>query len=148
MNIKNYTSGVDAMRSISKIEEMLITFGAVNISKTAAGGRVTEIMFFIQDEKKRSFCVKLPARVEVIEKVFQDQVKRARAGTRDKMREQAERTAWRFMAEWVQMNLNLIELGQAETLEVFMPYLYNPASKQTLYQIQSESGFKALTHNA
>ena len=61
-----------------------------------------------------------------------------------RLMEQAERTAWKFLADWVDIQLGLVELGQGEFLEVFLPYVYDPAKQQTFFERIKESGYKML----
>ena len=56
--------------------------------------------------------------------------------------EQAERTAWKLMQDWTEVQLSLVAFKQAEVLEVFMPYIWN--GTQTLFQELKAGGFKAL----
>lgn len=48
-----------------------------------------------------------------------------------------------FLKDWVEVQMSMIQMKQAETLQVFMPYLWN--GRETLYQLsQNNGGFRAL----
>ena len=78
----------------------------------------------------------LPAAVEGTLRVFAKQKVKPD-------REQAERTAWRNVRDWVLAQIALIESCDVPIDEVFLPYLTNK-NGQTLYQIYS-SGQLLLT---
>jgi hypothetical protein len=60
-----------------------------------------------------------------------------------RVREQAERVAWRQLLRWAQAQLAMIETGMAAAEEVFLPYLQEPSGR-TVYEVFAESRFKAL----
>ena len=51
MNIRNYTSTVDASRSMAKIEELLVEIGATNINKQYSDKICTGITFLLFDQQ-------------------------------------------------------------------------------------------------
>ena len=57
-------------------------------------------------------------------------------------KEQALRTAWPIVKEWVAAQMALIETGMVEMEEVFLPYMLS--GDRTVYQVLSEGNFKAL----
>ena len=58
-------------------------------------------------------------------------------------RQQAEKIAWRILKDWVKAQIALIESGQAELAQIFMPYAKD-VNGQTLFHHWMESKQKAL----
>lgn len=143
--MKNYTSKVPAEKSVEDIEYMLVKFGALGISKEYREGTITAISFVIEaPETKLPVSIRLPAQPDAAYEVL---VKHAKfwptAAKQKTLREQAKRTAWRLMYDWVAVQLSLIEMKQAELRQVFMPYITNSGG-QTLYQFLKEKRLPAL----
>lgn len=145
MPLKNYTSEVPASRSITWIEDKLIRHGARQILKEyAADGRLGAIAFIIQANGVE-LPFKLPARIAECEKVLKGECRRPREDTYKRIAQQAERTAWKILADWVDAQMAMIELAQVDLLEVFLPYLFDRSSHQTFYQTLQAKGIqKAL----
>lgn len=145
MNIKNYTSSVSAEKSIADIEKILIHMGATNIAKQYINGKIESISFSIKVGDSH-VPYRLPGRVEPIKKLFISSLKRRPTNIQtEQARIQAERTAWKNVKEWVELQATMIKLEQVEFMEVFMPYMYSFEKDQTFYQISKANGFKQLT---
>ncbi len=143
MNLKNYTSSVPADKSIMKIERLLVQVGAKNINKQYDEGVLKSVTFLI-DINNQTAAFKLPAKVSVVEKVLKKDVKRPQAGTYERIKEQAERTAWKILCDWVEIQCSMIHLEQAELAEIFLPYHYDPKLDQTLWDKVKEGSIKLL----
>ncbi len=146
MPIKNYTSSQPAIRSIAYIENKLAQKGATQILKEYdACARVARIKFSILvDGREMYFC--LPAQITNCEKVLMDNLsQRARPETRKKIPAQAERTAWKILADWVDAQMAMIELSQVELLQVFLSYVWNGEKNQTFYETIKAGNMKLLT---
>lgn len=147
VNLKNYTSEVPASNSMSKIEKCLVEAGATDISKNYKEGVCVAIKFrMIVNDHPLFF--ELPARVDSCFKVLWKEVKRPVEGTKVRTQQQAERTAWKIVSDWVECQLSMIRLEQAELLQVFLPYAYDPVKEQTFFQQIKRGGFKALLPSA
>lgn len=135
MAIKTYTSNVDANKSLAEIQQSLAEHGARKIMVEYNGeARPCSVMFYM--ETSRGPCgFSLPANVEGVRRVFIKQKIKDVKG-------QVERTAWRNLRDWVLAQMAIVEAGQAELEEVFLPYLTDGQGK-TLYQAFS-SGLLAL----
>jgi len=142
--LKNYTSTVSARQSINYIEEKLAFHKATQILKQyGATGRVAALSFtLIINNTHINF--KLPARIEECEKALCRKVKKPRRGTEKRIREQAERTAWKIVSDWIDAQLAMVELAQVDFMEVFLPYVFDSTKNQTFYQLIKEDGYQNL----
>lgn len=144
-NLKNYTSSVSADRTIAQIEELVVKrMNARQFFKTYENGEVVGIIFVINTDKG-DLGFKLPARVEQVEKLFYSQKKpRYSWKSNDPLsaaeKEQAKRTAWKNIHDWIDAQIALIETDQVKAEEVFLPYLSDP-SGETLFQKLERTGY-------
>ena len=145
MNIKNYTSGVLAEKSISRIEKILVEMGATSVNKQYDSNKKIEAISFLIIVNGNTIPFKLPAKASEVYDVLRDEIKRPRKGTLEKLYEQSERTAWRLVQEWVEIQMSMIKLKQADFVEVFLPYVYDYANNKTFYQSIKDNGFKQLS---
>ena len=127
MAIKNYTTTIDVFKSLGEIQGALASHGAckIMVDYDAAGLPIGVIFAIKTLDGMRGFS--LPANVEGVRAVFTRQKVKATPG-------QAERTAWRNVRDWIMAQMAIIEAGQVQIDEVFLPYLTNKHG-MTLYQI-------------
>lgn len=142
--LKNYTSSVPAGRSVSHIEESLAAHGARSVVKQyGEDKRLAAVSFFMQIGE-RLIPFRLPAKAGQVEKILRSGIRQPRPGTLDRLAEQSERTAWKIISDWVDAQMALVELQQAEIAEIFMPYMWNERIGKSFYEIAQEKGFALL----
>lgn len=146
INIRNYTSSVPAERSIMSIETTLVSIGATNIAKEYKDGKVSAISFAIKNGDG-IIPFMLPAKRDAIRKMFMNQGRRKTPLQVKQCDDQAERTAWKNVMEWVHLQATMIRLEQVEVLEVFLPYVYDMGSQKTLFQKAKENNYMLLSEN-
>lgn len=142
MNIRNYTSVVPVNQSIGEIESLLVGFGAKHISKTyGPEGVIDAVIFALPIGEDRSVNVRLPVRADEVKRHFDETGHRYREG-------QPERTAWKLMREWIHLQLSMIQMGQAQPVEIFLPFVYDARKRQTVFESFQAEGFNALPEGA
>lgn len=143
MPIKNYTSQVDASRSLELIERTLVKAGATHVSRWYVKGEIAGVLFSIQvDENTLQF--KMPAKIDNVFNALWAEVLRPVSGSKERTLEQAKRTTWKILLDWVQAQMALIEMDQVKAQEVFMPYLYDARSDKTLFEYWEGHAYKGL----
>jgi hypothetical protein len=150
MKIKNYTSSVQVVNTVARIEQKIAAAGANGIIKEyGMKGEVSAITFTVKIGEQQ-FAIRLPAKVEEcfkhLMKEYNLSRSRPRLGAEDRIREQAERTAWKIVQEWTEIQISMIVMKQAEFLEVFMPYIWNGKTRMTMFETMKQSGFKQLDY--
>lgn len=146
MKVKNYTSTVPIDRSLMQIEKLLIDLGATNISKSITDKEVDGIIFMIEVNGAPTLF-KLKAKVDSVFKTMWKEVSPRsihKDGTKKRIMEQAQRTAWKLLFDRVAMDATDILLGNMELMELFLTRAYDIKRGQTYYEIAKETGFKQL----
>ena len=146
MNLKNYTSTVPMTNSISKIEHKLAQAGATHIAKSYNKERPVGMIFQIPINGN-PMTFKLPAKTErVLDFMVRQRARPPKKTQLEAIRKQADRTGWKILSDWIDIQVSIIQLDQAEPIEVFLPYLYDGKKDRTLFDKLKESDFKLLGH--
>ena len=132
MAILNYTTSVDAFKTVSEIEYILIKHKAKSIMKNYDGESITGLSFLI-DTGFQQIPVKLPVKIDECLKILQ---KEKQKGTKNikATKEQAERVAWRILKDWVEAQMALLDIEMVSFEEIFLPYIETPNGK-TVYEV-------------
>lgn len=144
MNLKNYTSSVPANRSIGLIEELLINAGATNINKTIGEDKEINGVTFEIPINGKNFIFKLPSKVELVYDRLRKAVRKPTAVALENCKQQAKRTAWKLLYEWVYIQVSMIQINQVEILEVFLPYMYSRLENKTYFETLRDSNYNSL----
>lgn len=157
--LKNYTSDVPVSQTIYRIEQVLIRCGVTAIGKeySPKAGEVAAITFKIPMPENGAMQVRLPADVHAAtDALWEDYVdgdKLAPGGqkldwnnrkkkSRTDFVAQGERTAWKIVQDWVEVQMSMIATRQAETIQVFLPYVWD--GKRTFYEAIKADGYRGL----
>lgn len=143
-NIKNYTTSVPVERTISLIEQELVKIGASEITKSYSNGAPSGIVFSVEigaNHEHIKFCIPTneEAALEAIRSIPAYRSKKSAW-----LKEQARRTVWRIVLHWVQAQVAMVQLKQAEALEVFLPYVYDAAKNETLFNRIKSKNYSLL----
>lgn len=158
MFLKNYTSDVPVSNTVHRIEQVLLKCGVTGIMKEyGVGQSIIAITFQIDFGGGNKCTIRLPVKVQKawdalwLDYVDGDRLtadgmrvdyNRRKRKHKSEFREQAERTAWKIVQDWVEVQMSMIQMQQSDFREVFMPYLWD--GKQSFYQKVQESGFAGL----
>lgn len=163
MFLKNYTSDVPPSETIHAIEKVLIKCGAAGITKEYAAapvGSLAALVFQIETPNGK-ISIRLPVNVQKAhDALWLDYVEgdklspdgksiwynnRKRRNKKDFL-EQAERTAWKITRDWVEVQMSMIQLKQADVLQVFLPYVIT-GTGESVYKRFQDGGMPMLLTN-
>lgn len=140
MAIKNYTSSVSVFSSLAEIQAALAGHGARQIMVDYDDkGRPVGVTFSIDTPVGRRGFV-LTANIDGVLRVFRQQKLK-------EDRDQAERTGWRNLRDWVLAQMAIVEAGMADVDEVFLPYLSDERGN-TLYRVYQSGRLRLENGNA
>jgi len=146
MPLKNYTTGVPAMRSIGQIQGNLVAHGASSILIHYGDDKRPESLSFLVTTPGGEIPFQLPANIKKVEAILIDM--RARKletwhsdyeRVMERVQEQASRVAWRILKDWVDAQLAIIETEMVVLEQVFLPYMETGGG--TLYEVLREKKF-------
>lgn len=143
------TTDVPVTRSVAGIIDMLVQSGARSINQEyAADGKITGVRFTLP-VKDGLAAFALPARVQAVEALLRRRKQNSSwMSDTDKrrLREKAERVAWRQLFAWVEAQLAMIHAEMVEPAEVFLPYALHAGSGLTFFEMfKTGNGANLLT---
>ncbi len=114
MAILNYSTVINASRTVGEIQELLAKKGADRIITNYKDGLISSVSFVVS-VYGNSIMFELPANWQG--------VKSALATSKaPKTDEHAMNVCWRIIKDWIAAQMALIEAGQSDLVTVFLPY--------------------------
>lgn len=143
LSIKNYTTSIKIEKTINEIEQCLAQNGASSIFKMYDSEGLPMALAFqiIIDGKEIAF--KLPMKAEKILIVLE----KSNIQNRYKNIEQARRTGWRIIKDWVESQIALYQINLVKFEEIFLPYMYNLKTNKTLFEQLERNNFNLQLEN-
>jgi hypothetical protein len=138
MALLNYTTKTPAEQTIGEIQKLLSGHGVTAMMTEYDGPHVSAVSFRISiDGKPVGF--KLPCNWKgVLEIMKNDRLQRVRYYANQ---DQAIRTAWRIIFEWVRAQLALVEVNMVTVPQVFLPYAIMHDGRTLSEHVESNPGF-------
>jgi hypothetical protein len=134
MALKNYTTTINANKTIGEIQEILSEHGATAVMTEYSNGNVVALSFKV-NTPKGEIGIRLPANIEQVQMVLKMQ-KRKNGQIKDTT-EQATKVAWRIIKDWIDAQMAILETEMVKMEEIFLPYILNK-NGQTVYQMFEE----------
>lgn len=140
--IANAQTVVSVEKSISEIEKFLLQANATHVGRQYDGGRMVGITFSVVTPRgERSFLV--PVDVDSVYQRLEDCWIHRQIAQRYVNRDQARRTAWRCIRDWIRAQLALVGTGLATSDRVMMAYL-ETAPGRVIYDDFAQGHVKVL----
>lgn len=157
MPLMNYTTRIEATRSIGEIQEVLQRAGARRMAVEWDADRRPCALTFGMPAAVRGpqragppalDDYRLPVNVPAVHRTLEGQYERGDWPDRrgPPQRDQAERVAWRLLKDWLEAQWAVVSAGLVTADEVLFPYLIDAQTGQTVYE--GYVAFKALPAGA
>ncbi len=145
--LKNYTTEIPALKTISEIEEILVKHGATDTWKQYDDrGKVTALNFAVKTEfGKMPFKFSIDA--NVICAVLKEQVQQGSRGISMKQAsdiEHARNVGWRIVKDWIDSQMALVSLKMRKLEQIFLADIYDMRTEKTFFQILQDKKYVGL----
>lgn len=140
--ILNYTTIIEPEQTIAEIQKLLSKHGVNAMMTEYDGPNVSAVSFRMEiSGQNRSF--KLPCNWRAVREVFSSQgITSGKLKHKDRsVDNQAIRTAWRVIKDWMEAQLALVEINMATIPQIFLPYTVMKGGMTLAEQIDADPQF-------
>lgn len=132
MPLLNYTTQIEAAKTVAQINSILVAHGAKSIlTNYDDKGLIISLSFEIQTPQGMA-AIRLPVNPDAVLKVMSRY--QSHVPQRLQTKEQAIRIAWRIVKDWVEAQMAILETEMVKMEQIFLPYI-ETQSGQTLFQV-------------
>lgn len=131
-NLKNYRARTD--NAFDDIQRILVAHGAKSLTFDYDQGRAVGVTFTIVVRNER-LSFHMPARVQNVERLLSKQ-QHWRQPLTEIHKQQAYRTAWANIRDWLAAQMALVETEMVQMEEIFLPYLLTPTGESLFFAMQ------------
>ena len=141
MPLLNYITKVNAQKTVTEGMGLLVAKGADEISIVYDGNQqACGLKWSVVSPRLGRVAFALPCNVDAVFVKLTEQ--RVMLTAPEARRQQAIRTSWRILKDWVEAQMALLETGMVTMDEIFLPYMLSGG--QTFYQALVAGEFKEL----
>jgi len=141
MPLLNYTTSIEAAKTVGEIQGILAGHGAKSILIDYAEGGTIEALSFRILTPHGDVAIKLPVNPEAVLKVLTRQNRLGRVPRRYLTHAQAVRVAWRIVKDWVAAQMAILETEMVRMEQIFLSYVITQDG-QTLFEKLEQKGFQ------
>lgn len=136
MPIANYSTSIEALKTVGEIQGILVGHGAKSILINYGQDGIIESLSFIIGTPFGDMPIKLPVNARAVLKVLENQGVPPRYSNYP----QAVRIAWRIVKDWVRAQMAILETEMVVMEQIFLPYMITKDDR-TLYETMVDKQF-------
>lgn len=141
MTLLNYSTGIEASKTVFEIHKILTSHGARSILTNYTNDGVIESLSFMIITPNGERGIRLPIVPDSILKVMNKSNKIPRTF---RNKPQAIRVAWRIVKDWVEAQMAILETEMVQIEQIFLPYI-EASNGKTVYQLYVEKQSLQIT---
>ena len=141
MPLLNYTTKVNAQKTVTEVMGLLVAKGATEVSIIYDNNQQPAgLKWTVKSPRLGRVVFALPCNIDAVFVKLTEQ--RVMVTAPESRRQQAIRTSWRILKGWVEAQVALLETDMVTMDEIFLPYMLSGG--QTFYQALVAGQFSAL----
>lgn len=129
MPIANYSTTIEATKTVNEIQKILASHGAKAILMNYDNQGIIESLSFTISTPHGEMPIRLPVDAHSVLKVLENQGLTPRYANHA----QAVRIAWRIVKDWIRAQMAILETEMVRMEQIFLPYMITKNNK-TLYE--------------
>ena len=141
MTLLNYTTKIEAIKTVSEIQKILSKHGAKSILTNYNDEGLIEALAFEVKTPCGEVDIRLPVVPDAVLKVMTRQNLLGKIPKSFVNRPQAVRVAWRIVKDWVEAQMAILETEMVEMEQIFLPYVITKDNR-TLYEVMVKGQFQ------
>ncbi len=141
MPLLNYTTRIEAVKTVGEIQRNLAKHGAKSILTAYDNQGQIESLSFEVPTAYGDMGYRLPVDPGAVLKVLQRQNDIGKVPRSYVNHPQAIRIAWRIVKDWVEAQMAILETEMVKMEQVFLPYMID-SSGRTLYEAMAATNFQ------
>ncbi len=142
MPLLNYTTTIEANKTVAEIQRILSSHGATSILIDYGKDGSVEALAFKVLTPQGEVAIRLPINPDAVLKVLAQQNRLGKVPRSYITRAQATRVAWRIVKDWVSAQMAILETEMVRMEEIFLPYVITQSGR-TLYEAMIDRHFLA-----
>ncbi len=141
MPLLNYTTSIEASKTVTEIQSILAKHGAKSILIDYGESGAIEACSFRVLTPQGDVAIRLPVDPEAVLKVLTQQSRLGRVPKRYLTQTQAVRVAWRILRDWTAAQMAILETEMVKMEQIFLPYVITEDGR-TLYEAMVDRHFQ------